>query len=652
MAKKEVWVVKDSKKQIYWPSEKMRKHAYISDPGVYEKAAKNPVAFWEKRASEGLSWFRKWGKAYEFKSPYFKWFLGGKLNASYNCLDRHVEQGRGGEVALIWEPEPTDEKPREITYGELLVQVKKFANVLRSFGVKKGDRVGIYLPMVPEVQVALLACARIGAIHSVVFSAFSGESLNARMVDAKAKVLVTANSYYRRGKALSLKDNADLGVNGTSIKHVVVVKRSDLKTRMKKGRDKWWHELMENAKPECDPQEMDSEDTLFILYTSGTTGKPKGIVHDTGGYLPQAYWTCRWAFDIHEEDVFWCTADIGWVTGHTYACYGPLAAGTTLLIYEGAPDYPDWGRFWKIIEKYRVSVFYTAPTAIRMFAKMGGKWPANYDLSSLRVLATVGEPIDDDAWLWYFRHIGGSRWPITDTWWQTETGATLITALPGVGPFIPTVAGRPFPGTSLTIVDEKGKSVSGHESGYLIQKSPFAPGMLRGIWNNPKRYKETYFSEYGGKVYFTSDGARWFDKKNIRVTGRVDDTMKVAGHRLSTGELENAIESHKKVSVCAVVPAPHEIKGQVPVAFVVLKGAKPSDSLKESLVKRTVEAIGPTAKPSEIYFVDDLPKTRSGKIMRRILRKLIENEDIGNTMTLTNPESVEVLKKIVGYRKK
>lgn len=644
------WVVKDSKENFYIPSDAMKKHANLSDPEVYEKAAKNPIAFWEEQAKRCLSWSGKWSRAYEENLPYFKWFVGGKLNACNNCVDRHIAEGMGGKPAIIWEPEPTGENARVITYSELGELVSKFANVLKDFGVKKGDRVGIYLPMIPEVNIAMLACARLGAIHSVVFSAFSGESLNARMVDAEAKVLVTANSYYRRGQPVSLKEKADLGVKGTKVEKVVVVKRSGLETSMSAGRDLWWHDLMEKAKPSCAPVDVESEDSLFILYTSGTTGKPKGIVHDTGGYLLQAHLTSEWVFDIHPDDVFWCTADIGWVTGHTYSCYGPLSVGATLVMYEGAPDFPDWGRFWSIIEKHKVTIFYTAPTAIRMFAKMGEAWPSAHDLSSLRLLATVGEPIDENAWMWYFKNIGGERCPVTDTWWQTETGSTLINSIPGIGPFIPTVSGKPFPGTSFSILDEAGKEVGIGEGGSLVQKSPFAPGMLRDVWKNPEKYKDTYFSEYGGKVYFASDGAKWFDKQNIRITGRLDDTMKVAGHRLTTAELENAIASHPAVSECAVVPAPDEIKGEIPIAFVILKDGKPSVDIEKSIVARVVEAIGPTAKPGKMIFVNAVPKTRSGKIMRRILKKIILNEPVGDTMTLQNPECILEIEKAAGYK--
>jgi acetyl-CoA synthetase len=646
------WVVKDKKrKNVFWPSEEMKKNAWISDPGIYEKAGKDPTAFWSKMADDGLDWKKKWKNAYveEKKKPgTFKWFVGGKINASYNALDRHVKAGKGNSSALIWVPELTEEKTKTLTYNDLYVQVNKLANALTGLGVKQGDRVGIYMPMIPEVVVAMLACARIGVIHSVVFSAFSGESLNDRLLDAEAKVLITADGYYRRGKALNLKDNADIGVKGTKVKHVVVVKRTGLNVKWDKKRDKWFHEIINKAPEYCEPKFLESNETLFILYTSGTTGKPKGVIHDTGGYMTQAYWTTKLDFDLHEGDVFWCTADVGWITGHTYGCYGPLAVGATMLMFEGAPDYPDPGRWWKVIQDNNVTVFYTAPTAIRMFIKFGNKWPGKYDLSSLRILGTVGEPIDEDAWMWYFKVIGGSRCPVIDTWWQTETGGTLINSLPGVGPFIPTVAGHPFPGTTLLTVDGEGKEVKRGETGYLIQQSPFAPGMLRGVYKNPKKYKETYWSRFPG-FYDSSDGAKIRKDGLIRLTGRVDDVMKVAGHRLATAELENAINEHKLVRESAIVPKPDEIKGEVPVAFVLLKDPeKASEGLKKDIVHHVDKMIGPTARPALIYFVEDVPKTRSGKIMRRILRGLVKGEkELGNLSTLMNPECVSVLKKIV-----
>jgi acetyl-CoA synthetase len=651
MSKPIKWVKEDpNNKNVFWPTEEMKKRAWVNDENIYKEATKDPVAFWAGKAKEGLEWFKEWTKAYEWNPPFYKWFVNGKINASYNALDRHIKTWRKNKAAIIWEPEPTNEPSRVLTYYDLYREVNKFANVLKSLGVKKGDRVGIYLPMIPEVQIAMLACARIGAVHSVVFSAFSGQSVRDRMLDAEAKVLVTADGYYRRGKVVDLKTQADIGVEGTTIKNIIVVRRAGNQVNMVQGRDLWWHELMEKAPLYCAPEPMDSEDMLYLLYTSGTTGKPKGIEHHTGGYLTVAYWTTKWDFDLHDEDIFWCTADIGWVTGHTYACYGPFLLGATIMVYEGSLDYPSFDRWWAIVEKYGVTVFYTAPTAIRMILKWGDEWPQKHDLSSLRLLGTVGEPINQDAWLWYFRVIGGERCPVVDTWWQTETGATLINALPGIGPFIPTVAGRSFPGTTHDILDETGKPVSVGEGGYLVQKSPIAPGMLRTVYKDPERFKNQYFSVYGPEIYYTSDGAiRWDDLGNIRLTGRVDDVMKVAGHRLSTAEVENALTQHPAVAECAVVAAPHDIKGEVPVAFVTLKeGITASTALEAELSQTVVRVIGPTARPDKIVLTEALPKTRSGKIMRRILKALVKREPVGDTTTLMNPEAVEELKQKVG----
>jgi len=644
------WVTEKDEKGYFWPSEEMKKYANMSDSEVFKKSLENPEEFWADKARTNIHWFEPFTKSYEWNAPHYKWFLDGKTNAAYNCLDRHVKAGLGDKTAIKWVPEPTEHEVRTITYAQLLEDVKKFSNVLKDLGVQKGDRIAIYMPMIPEVQVAMLSCARIGAIHSVCFSAFSGESLKARIEDSTAKVLITSDGYYRRGKPSDLKGSADKGANGTTIEHVVVVKRAGNEVNMQEGRDQWFHELMENASSENEAVPVESEHPLFMLYTSGTTGKPKGIVHETGGYITQADLTCRWVFDIHPEDIFWCTADVGWITGHTYNCYGPLSVGATMLIFEGAPNFPDKDRWWAEIEKHKVTIFYTAPTAIRMFAQWGNEYVEKHDLSSLRLLGTVGEPIDEDAWMWFFNKIGGARCPIIDTWWQTETGAVMISELPGVGPFIPTVAGRPLPGVNAEIVDETKQTVGEGEGGYLILKSPFSPGMLRTIYNDDEKFVSTYFTEYGNETYFTGDGARWFDGDNIRVTGRIDDVMKVAGHRLSTGEVENAIASHDKVSECAVVPKPHNIKGEVPIAFVVLKAGEPSDELKAELVAHVRSEIGPTAKPEAIYFVEDLPKTRSGKIMRRMLKSLLTNQPLGDTSTLQNAHAVEPLKEITGYQ--
>lgn len=637
------WVSKDG--DIFWPSEEMKKKANVSDPNVYEEASKDQVSFWASKASE-LAWFEKWTEAYQENPPFFKWFLNGKTNICFNCLDRHLEE-KGDRPALIWVPEPPEEAGFTLTYRELYDRVCRFANVLKNLGVKKGDRVGIYLPMIPEVQIALLSCARIGAIHTVVFSAFSAESLKDRLLDSGAKVLVTADGYYRRGKQINLKSGADKALEGTEVEKVVVVKRTGSEVEMKDGRDFYFSELMEKPDPSCEPESMESNETLFILYTSGTTGKPKGIIHDTGGYMVQAYLTSKWIFDLHEDDVFWCTADIGWVTGHTYSCYGPLLNGGTMLMYEGSPDYPDLGVWWKIIQDKKVTIFYTSPTAVRMFKKGGDEWIDKHDLGSLRLLGSVGEPIGNEAWNWYFNKIGGGRCPILDTWWQTETGGILITALPGIGPFIPTVAGKPFPGTRLEVLDEDGNQSEQNVPGYLIQRKPFAPGMLRGVYNNPEKYESTYWSKYGKDVYYTSDEAVRHDGENIKINGRADDVMKVAGHRLSTAEMEDAITRHPNVAECAIVSKPDEIKGEVPVAFVILENREPSDELKKEIIKATDKYIGPIARPAEIYFVDDVPKTRSGKIMRRVLKNLLQGKDLGNITTLKNPESVDKLREVI-----
>ncbi|MBA7684325.1 Acetyl-coenzyme A synthetase [subsurface metagenome] len=645
------WVVEDPKeKEIFWPSEELKRKAWVSDESIYAEADKDPVAFWAKLAREGLDWYKEWDKDYESEPPYFRWFIGGKLNASYNCLDRHIKTWRRNKAAIIGVREPIDEPSKTLTYYDLYREVNKFANVLKSLGAKKGDRVSIYLPMIPEAQIAMLACARIGAPHSVVFSAFSAEALKDRIIDAGSKILVTCDGYYRRGRPVNLKNNADEAVKETTVEKVVVFKRTGQDINWAEGRDLWWHELMAKADLYCEPEVMDSEDILYILYTSGTTGKPKGVIHTTGGHLTQAYWTTKWDFDLHDEDVYWCTSDIGWVTGHTYNVYGPLSVGATQIFYEGAPDYPDRGRIWEIVEKYGVTVFYTAPTMIRMVMGWGEEWVKKHGLSSLRLLGTVGEPINRDAWMWYFEKVGGRRCPIIDTWWQTETGGTLINALPGIGPFIPTVAGRSFPGTRHEVLDEEGKSLGIGAGGYLVQRSPFCPGMLRGIYKDPDMYKENYWSQYGNGAYFTSDGARLVRKDNFRLTGRVDDVMKVAGHRLSTAEVENAIGGHEAVAECAVVSAPHEIKGETPWAFVRLKSREPSDELSKEIMDHVVKVLGPTCRPERIIFAKAVPRTRSGKIMRRILKSLAKDEPIGDITTIENPECVEELKKLVGYK--
>jgi acetyl-CoA synthetase len=625
----------------YYPSKEFKKRAWVGDKSIYRKANKNPIKFWENVAKE-LIWFRKWNKVFEHKAPYFKWFVGGKINITCNALDKNLEKRRN-KLALIWEPEPESERERKFTYYELYREVNKFANALKKLGIKRGDVVGIYMPMIPETIIAMLACARIGAIHSVVFSAFSPNALKIRLQDTGAKLLITCDGYYRRGKLIDLKKSADEGIKGTKVRKVIVVRRANNKIKVKKGRDYFWNELVRNQKDYCEPEKMNSEDILFILYTSGSTGKPKGIVHTCGGYTVQAYYTAKLIFDLWDDDIFWSTADIGWITGHTYSCYGPLLNGATMVIFEGVPDYPEPDRWCKIVEKYGVTTFYTAPTAIRMFEKELGK--VKEKLNTLQLIASVGEPINEEAWRWFFEEVGKKRCPLLDTWWQTETGGILITSLPGVGPFKPTFAGLPFPGVKVDILNEKGKSVKPYEKGNLVILPPFAPGMLRGIFKNPKKYKETYFSLYGNKIYFTSDIAYRNKKGLIRIVGRADDVIKVAGHRISTGEMENIIDSDSRVSECAVVGIPHEIKGETPVVFVVLK---PNKKIKEEeVVELVIKGIGKIAKPSKVFFVNDLPKTRSGKIMRRILRRLFTKEPLGDLSTLANPQSVEEIKRVI-----
>ena len=616
----------------YYPTKEMKKIAWIKDKKIYKQ---NPIKFWEEQ-TKNLTWETEHKTAYKEKLPYFKWFEGGKLNASVNCLDKHIKTDK---TAILFVPEPTKEKPIKISYKELHEKVNKFSNLLKKLKVKKGDVVTIYLPMIPEVIISMLACARIGAIHSTVFSAFSPDALKTRLKNGKSKVLITSDGYYRKGKPENLLNKSKQAIKGTKVKNIIVV------PRVKKSVQKPFINFNEYKKQEtyCKPEIMKSEDTLFILYTSGTTGKPKGVMHDTGGYLTQAHTTTKINFNLHENDILWCTADVGWITGHTYGCYGPLSLGSTLLMYEGSPDYPNFGRWWKIIDEHKVNALYTAPTAIRMFMKVGDKYLKKYKLNSLKILGTVGEPIDEEAWNWYFKKIGKSKLPIIDTWWQTETGANVINSLPGIGPFIPSYAGKPFPGIKMAVVNDKGNKV---KQGNLVMLSPFAPGMLHGVFRNKKRYKKTYFSRFKNK-YDTSDGASIDKDGIIRITGRMDDVIKVAGHRLSTAEMEDALDKDPFVNTAAIVPIPDKIRGEVPVAFVVLEKGIPSEKLKKKLIQDIRTKIGPIATLKEIYFVEDLPKTRSGKIMRRILRNLLIGKPLGGVSTLLNPSSVEKIKKII-----
>jgi len=633
------------KKDLYYPSKEFQKKAIINNKAIYKKAEKNPLKFWEGLAKE-LKWQKKWKKVFENKPPYFKWFLGGKINITENAIDRHLKKN-SNKIAFIWEPEPTGEKQKTFTYEELFKEVNKFANALKKIGVKKGDRVGIYLPMIPEAIISMLACARIGAVHCVIFSAFSPQALKVRLQDTGAKVLITADGYYRRGKIINLKQSADEGIKETEVEKMVIIKRANNEILLEKNKNFWWHDLVKDEKDLCEPEIMDSEDLLFILYTSGSTGKPKGCCHVCGGYAVQSNFTSKWIFDLKDDDIFWSSADLGWITGHTYSCYGPLLSGVTFVIFEGSPDWPNPDRWCDIIEKYGVTTFYTAPTAIRMFEKYGTELVRKHKLETLQILGSVGEPIDEAAWLWYFNEVGKGNCPLVDTWWQTETGGILISSLPGIGPFKPTFTGLPFPGIKFDILDDKGKSLPSGKEGNLVIRPPFAPGILRDIYKNPQKYLETYWSQYEKKVYFTSDGA--FRDKNglIRIIGRVDDVIKVAGHRITTGELESAAALHSDITESAVIGLPDDIKGESPVIFIVSKTDKSKEELKKEVIELIRKQIGPIATPKEVYLVKDLPRTRSGKIMRRILKKLFTNEDLGDLSTLSNPESVEEIKKII-----
>ena len=646
------------------PSPEWRRNATISDPGVYARAAADPEAFWAEFARE-LEWIEPWSRVLEWKSPNAKWFVGGKLNASVNCLDRHVRGPRHNKAAFVWEGEPGDR--RTLTYWDLYRQVNAFANVLKSLGVKRGDRVALYMPLIPELAIAMLACARIGAVHSVVFGGFSAESLRDRINDSQCVLLVTADGGYRRGNVVPLKQMADAALEDTpSIRHVVVVQRhastslgtgastslgtgassasgAQIPVQMKEGRDHWYHELMQDAPLHCEPEAMDAEDMLYILYTSGTTGKPKGIVHTTGGYLTGTYATTKWVFDLKEDDVYWCTADIGWVTGHSYVVYGPLANGATVVMYEGAPDWPRKDRFWEIIERHGVTIFYTAPTAIRAFMRWGTEWPAKHDLSTLRLLGSVGEPINPEAWIWYYLNIGRERCPVVDTWWQTETGMIMITPLPGITSTRPGSATQAFPGIIAEIRNQNGSRVE-RGGGLLTLTKPW-PAMLRGIYGDPERFTKQYWSQWQDGSYFTGDGARLDDDGFYWLLGRVDDVLNVAGHRLGTMEVESALVDDPRVAEAAVVGKPHEIKGQAVAAFVTLKeGHTPSDALAAELKEHVVKKIGAIARPDQILFAADLPKTRSGKIMRRLLRDIAEGKALGDTTTLADPNVVAKLK--------
>ncbi len=630
------------------PPEDFAQQANLNDPEIYTRAAEDPEAFWADVA-RGLDWFRPWEQVLHWEVPFAKWFVGGKLNACYNCVDRHVRTARRNKAAIIWEGE--NGESRVLTYWDLYREVNRFASVLREhFGIRKGDRVCIYMPMVPELPIAMLACARIGAVHTVVFGGFSAESLKERINDCQCRLVITADGGYRRGTVIPLKRSVDEALQECpSVEGVVVVRRLGLGltdatfTHMQEVRDHWWHRVIEDVSPRSDCEEMDSEDLLFILYTSGSTGKPKGIVHTTGGYLTGVYATTKWVFDLKEEDVFWCTADCGWVTGHSYLVYGPLANGATIVMYEGAPDFPDRDRFWAICEKYGVTVFYTAPTAIRAFMKWGTEHVEKHDLSTLRLIGSVGEPINPEAWMWYHQNIGGGRCPVVDTWWQTETGHILISPLPGITTTRPGSATFPLPGIEADVVDEAGQSVPLGGGGYLVLKRPW-PGMLRGLYGDPERYREVYWSRYG-TMYFAGDGAKRDEDGYFWLLGRVDDVMNVAGHRISTMEVESALVDHPAVAEAAVIGKHHELKGQAIAAFVTVKdGFKAGTELQDELKEHVVKKIGAISRPDDIIFTSELPKTRSGKIMRRLLRDIAEGRALGDTTTLADPNVVAMLR--------
>ena len=623
--------------------------AHVHDHSLHEAAERDYLAYWAQQAGT-LKWTKQWTSVLDWQPPHAKWFLGGQLNVSENCLDRHLDSARRNKAAIIWEGEPGDR--RTLTYWELAREVRAFANVLKGLGVEKGDRVGIYLPLIPEAAIAMLACARIGAIHSVVFGGFSPESLRDRMNDAEAKVVITADGGYRRGQIVPLKRNTDKALEGCpTVKHVVVVQRrasgpiSEAHVDMQEGRDHWYHRLMQHANDRCEPEAMDAEDVLFILYTSGTTGKPKGIVHTTGGYLTGAANSMKLVFDLKEEDVFWCTADVGWITGHTYLVYGPLANGATCVMYEGAPDWPERDRFWSIVARHGVTILYTAPTAIRAFMKWGVEHPQRHDLSSLRLLGSVGEPINPEAWMWYQEHIGGLRCPIVDTWWQTETGSIVISPLPGLTATKPGSATTALPGYSATLLDNDAKELQSG-GGLLVLTKPW-PSMLRTIWGDDARYVETYFSKWAGRpdIYFAGDGAKRDADGFFWLLGRVDDVLNVAGHRIGTMEVESALVEHPAVAEAAVVGKTHELKGQAVAAFVTLRdGFTKSSALRDELREFVAQKIGALARPDDILFSADLPKTRSGKIMRRLLRDIAEGRALGDTTTLADPSVVASLK--------
>jgi acetyl-CoA synthetase len=635
----------DLAEQVYEPPEEFAKNANIQDPEIWDKAAEDYEGFWESWAKE-LHWFKEWDQVHNWDPPFTQWFVGGKLNASYNCLDRHIEDGKGDKQALIWVGDEPDYQ-QTYTYNELLAEVNKFANVLKDLGIGKGDTVAIYLPMIPELPIAMLACARIGAVHSVVFSAFQPGQLSERINDVEATVLVTADQSPRGGQITPLKENSDEALQDTSsVEHVVVVRRTGEDVPMEDGRDQYWDDLVNDVSDECEAEEMDAEDPFFVLYSSGSTGKPKGIQHNVGGYLVQLKATMMWVMDLKDDDVFWCTADIGWITGHSYLVYGPLVSGATTVQFEGTPTYPDNTRWPSVIEEHGVTTFYTAPTAIRAFMKQGTEPLEGSDLSSLRLLGTVGEPINPKAWVWYHENFGGGRCPIVDTWWQTETGGIMIAPLPGITKLKPGSATKPFPGIFPGLWDEEEEQFieENPASGALTINKPW-PGQLRTLWQDPERYKEEYYSDVSEEIYYVEDGAKRDEEGYYTITGRIDDVLNVAGHRLSTVEIENALVGAEGVAEAAVIGIDDEDKGQAPVAFVILEGGHEEydEDYEKELVDAVAEKAGKISKPNRVYAVEDLPKTNSGKIMRRLLQNIAQGEELGDTSTLADPSIAETI---------
>jgi len=634
-------------RRAFDPPRELARDAHISGMEayreMYDRSLRDPERFWADTASE-LHWFRSWDRVLNDEdAPFYRWFEGGTTNVAYNCLDRHVTEGRGDRVAFHWEGEPGDR--RTITYAEMQGQVARFANAMKELGIGRGDRVAIYLPMTPELAVAVLACARIGAVHSVIFAGFSAASIRDRVLDCGARAVITADGGFRRGKAMPLKTVVDEAVDDLpGVTETIVVQRGsglDVEAPMRAGRDHWYHDLVADASADCPAEPMEAEELLFLLYTSGTTGKPKGIMHTTGGYMVYTYLTAKYVFDLKPGDIYWCTADIGWITGHSYIVYGPMQNGATQMMYEGAPNHPDEGRLWRLVENYGVTVFYTAPTAIRAFMKWGDEWVEGRDLSSLRLLGTVGEPINPEAWMWYYEKIGGRRCPIVDTWWQTETGGIMLTPLPGATPMKPGCATLPFFGVDPAVLTEDGEET---EAGLLAVRRPW-PGMTRGIYGDPERFKQTYWRHWGGKYYFPGDGARRDEDGYIWVVGRVDDVVNVSGHRIGTAELESVFDEHEAVAESAVIGAPHEVKGEGLIAFVtVKKGCSTGDELRKELVAMVDRYIGKFARPEKVVFASDLPKTRSAKIMRRLLRDIATGKELGNTTTLADPGVVEEIR--------